>query len=74
MIALGGVLTGDLAHRLAWVLVHSLWQAPLIAAAMWVVLKLLPGRLAGVRYLTTVGALLLVVLAGSVTFIRSEKK
>ena len=65
---MGDVVIGEVAHRLAWVLVHSLWQAPSIAAMMWLVLKRLPGRLAEVRYLTALGSLLLVVLAGSATW------
>ncbi|MCL2645761.1 MAG: hypothetical protein FWD61_02005 [Phycisphaerales bacterium] len=49
-------------------LAHSLWQAVLIAGLLWVFLRLVPQRYVRVRYVATVGALLLILFAACATW------
>src|SRR5205814_647423 len=59
-----------LLERLGWVLVHSLWQAALVASCLIVVLRALARRSASSRYLACCAALLLTFLLPVVTFCR----
>ncbi|WP_165074727.1 M56 family metallopeptidase [Paludisphaera rhizosphaerae] len=63
MNAFATIIGGPIAFRLAWGLVHSLWQGALIAAALAAVLPFLRGR-PGARY--AAGWLALVALAATV--------
>jgi len=55
------------AHDLGRVLLHTLWQAPLAAAALWGALKTLPAARAQARCAAGVGAMLTVVIAAFFT-------
>ena len=55
------------AQDLGQVLLHTLWQAPLAAAALWLVLKTLPAARARLRSAAAGLALVAVVLAAVVT-------
>ena len=55
------------AHTLGRVLLHTLWQAPLVAAALWLALKALPAARARLRHGAAAAALAAVVIAAACT-------
>jgi beta-lactamase regulating signal transducer with metallopeptidase domain len=63
--------TGPLAQATGWALLHLLWQGALVAALLALALPLLAGRSANVRYAVSCAALLLLVVLGIATGIRS---
>src|SRR5438552_9332778 len=56
-----------LAHRVGWVLLHSLWQGALVAALFALLQFALRGRSANARYLAGCAALALLLAAPVVT-------
>ena len=52
-------------ESLGWTLIHFLWQASLIAALLWIALRLI--RPAGARYLLSAGALLAMLACAATT-------
>src|SRR5262245_9884188 len=63
--------TGPLAQAVGWALLHLVWQGALVAALPVVVLALLSGRSANLRYAVSCAALVLVVALGVATGVRS---
>jgi beta-lactamase regulating signal transducer with metallopeptidase domain len=66
--------TGPLAPALqavGWALLHLVWQGTAIAAVLALLLVLLPSRRADLRYAISCAALLLVVVVGVLTGLRS---
>jgi hypothetical protein len=57
----------DSCRLLIQTLGHSLWQAGVVAALCWLMLRSLPARKAGTRYAVTCGGLLIVVFASLLT-------
>jgi len=57
----------DSCRLLIQTLGHSLWQAGVVAALCWLMLRSLPARKAGTRYAVTCGGLLIVVFATLLT-------
>ncbi len=58
-------LSSPEAHRLALTLLHTLWQAAAIALLLrWAVLSWLPARACEARHAATLGAMVLVLVAG----------
>jgi beta-lactamase regulating signal transducer with metallopeptidase domain len=56
------------AQALAWTLIHSLWQSLFVAALIWVVLRILPSRIANIRYWIATGGMLLILVSSTLTF------
>lgn len=54
---------------LGWTFVHSLWQIALIGLFLFIILRLIPGRSAHMRYTISTMALWLVLVTAVVTFI-----
>ncbi len=52
-------ISENLLKALGWTLVHSIWQLILIAAILWIVLRLAHRAKPALKYATTVGALVL---------------
>lgn len=52
---------------LAWTLLHSLWQAAVAGALLWLVLRQMPARSASRRYTLSIAAMVMVVLGAMVT-------
>lgn len=59
----------NLLKALGWTLVHSVWQLILIAAILWILLKLTPKAKPSINYGLALGALALVVVVATLTFI-----
>src|SRR5437016_523861 len=59
---------GALCETLVWVLCHSLWQAALVAALVWLALRKLPARRANLRYTTALLGLAIVVVGSFLTW------
>jgi beta-lactamase regulating signal transducer with metallopeptidase domain len=57
-----------LLDRWFWVLVHSLWQASVVAVGLWLVLRTLPARSAERRYLIAVAAFVIAALCPLATW------
>jgi len=53
----------------AWTLIHSAWQAALVAGGLWVVLRLIPGSMTRARTASASAALALVLGLGFATWI-----
>jgi len=47
---------------------HTLWQSAIVAGLLWIVLRTLPARLAGIRYLAALLALVVTLLIGLATW------
>ncbi len=62
------LISEDLIYALGWTVLHSLWQAMLIALLMAGAMILLQKRPAKVRYLLANGSLLMVILLACFTF------
>ena len=58
-------------QAVGWALLHLVWQGAVIAAALALLLALLPSRSANVRYALACAALALVVVVGVLTGLRS---
>lgn len=58
----------ELTVRVFAVLAHSLWQAPLLALATWIMLRWLPAREADLRYGLCLAALTLTVMVSAGTW------
>jgi beta-lactamase regulating signal transducer with metallopeptidase domain len=54
---------------LGWTFVHSLWQIALIGFLLFILLRLIPGRSAHIRYTISTFSLWLIVALASITFI-----
>lgn len=54
-------------EALAWMLLHSLWQAGAIGAVLWVALRRMPSQRPELRYALSVAGLIAVVLCAVVT-------
>ncbi|HXS83402.1 MAG TPA: energy transducer TonB, partial [Methylomirabilota bacterium] len=68
--------TGPLAPALqavGWALLHLVWQGTAIAAALVLLLALLPSRSASLRYALSCGAMLLLVVVAALTGWRSYR-
>src|SRR5262245_38734854 len=63
--------TGPLAQAIGWALLHLVWQGALIAGLLALLLALLPGRSANLRYGVSCAALALLVVVGVLTGIRA---
>lgn len=59
----------NLLKALGWTLVHSVWQLILIAAILWILLKLTPKARPSINYGLALGALALILVVTSLTFI-----
>jgi len=55
-------------QKLVFALLHTLWQAPLVAAALYLLLRLIPAKRAELRYALCLGGLTAVVMGGLVTW------
>ena len=55
-------------EHLVITLLHTLWQATLVGLVLMVTLRLLPASRANARYVASLAALMLTVLAGVFTF------
>lgn len=62
-------LPGGTGAVFAWTLIHSVWQAALVAAGLWLVLRLVPGSMPRVRTAAASGALALVLGLGFATWL-----
>lgn len=60
---------GGAGSVLAWTLVHSVWQAALVAAVLWLVLKIVPGSMTRVRTTAASAALAVVLGLGIATWV-----
>jgi len=65
------LLGTPLAQAIGWALLHLLWQGMLVAAILAATLALLSRQSANARYLTSCGALVLLVALGAATAYRS---
>jgi beta-lactamase regulating signal transducer with metallopeptidase domain len=63
-----------LSVNLTLTLLHTLWQAALLAAVLYVFLRLVPARRASVRYVVSFCALLAVLLCALVTYNVLERR
>src|SRR5262245_9785700 len=61
-------LSGPISQDIALALAHSLWQGAGVALALAAALRAIPQRFAGVRYWTSCGALVAIVIASAATF------
>lgn len=68
------LLSGEIAHRLTMVFLHSFWQAGLVALILWLLLRCLSARQASMRYAISSSALLFVIVASLATWNLSEPK
>lgn len=66
-------IDSELTVRVFAVLVHSLWQAPLLALGTWVMLRWLPAREADLRYGLCLAALTLTVMASAGTWTLTDE-
>lgn len=62
-------ISESLLKALGWTLVHSVWQLILIAAILWIVLKLVDRSKPALKYGITVGALALSFVVAASTFL-----
>ncbi|MBE0535554.1 MAG: carboxypeptidase regulatory-like domain-containing protein [Phycisphaerae bacterium] len=62
------LISGPLAADLAKALLHTLWQAPAVAAALYLLLKTVVTRNADLRYNLAAAALALIVICPMLTF------
>src|SRR5688500_10720143 len=62
-------MQSDWVRALGWTFVHSLWQIAVIGLALFVILRLIPGRSAHVRYTISTMAIWLIVISALSTFI-----
>jgi beta-lactamase regulating signal transducer with metallopeptidase domain len=63
------LLQSEWMKALGWTFVHSLWQIALVGLLLFVILRLIPGRSAHVRYTISTMALWLVLVLALATFI-----
>lgn len=68
MTELNDLLTGPLAERIGWSLLHFAWQGVLVAAALAMALRALRGASAAARYLACCGAMALFAALPLITF------
>lgn len=62
-------MQSDGMKALGWTFVHSLWQIALIGFLLFVLLRLIPGRSAHIRYTISTFSLWMIVAMASITFI-----
>ena len=62
------VLTATWGERWVWTLLHSLWQDGVLTIGLWIVLRMLPARLADLRYSAALTAFTLAALAPLATW------
>jgi beta-lactamase regulating signal transducer with metallopeptidase domain len=65
---MNGMAMGGAGSVFAWTLVHSIWQAALVAGGLWLVLRLIPGSMTRTRTAAASAALALVLGLGLVTW------
>ncbi len=63
--------SGPLTQAIGWALLHLIWQGALIAACLAIVLRLLTGGSASLRYFVSCAALGLLVILGVASGVRS---
>ena len=68
MSSILNIFEHDVAIHLVTALLHTLWQGVLIAAALYAVLRFTPARRPIIRYLLSLTALVMIVVAGFVTW------
>jgi beta-lactamase regulating signal transducer with metallopeptidase domain len=61
-------LSADLAYRLGWALIHSLWLGTVVVPGLWVVLATLRRRSPQMRYVASACAMALLLVSTVVTF------
>jgi beta-lactamase regulating signal transducer with metallopeptidase domain len=61
-------LSGPAAGALVMTLVHTLWQGCIIAALLWALLRMISTQKESRRYAVSLGALIMLVLCGFLTF------
>ncbi|MGD8496062.1 MAG: M56 family metallopeptidase [Gemmatimonadales bacterium] len=66
---MSGMTMGGEGAVFAWTLVHSIWQAALVAGGLWLVLRLIPGSMTRTRTAAATGALALVLGFGLATWV-----
>ena len=62
------------AARIVSVLAHSLWQAPLLAMLVWLAIRRLPARRSNVRYVSSLVALVAVLMAAAGTWCMTRER
>ena len=60
----------ELIENLGWTLVHSVWEFALVAAGLWLILRLVRGEAANARYVISVCALALAVVLPIGTYLQ----
>jgi len=68
MINLQAAISSQALTSVAATLLHSLWQATVLAGLLWVALRLVPAKRVNLRYSLTLAAMLAVVIVALVTF------
>lgn len=64
----------DLVHTIGWALVHSVWQASLVAVVLAIALRIGRAWAASVRHLVACAALLVVVVSAAVTLLAASQR
>ena len=64
---LAEVMSAPTAHRIGWALVHLVWQGAVVAALLWLALRLLAGRRPQIRWATSCVALAVIAVLPVVT-------
>ena len=62
-------MQSDVVKALGWTFVHSLWQIAVIGLVLFIVLRLIPGRSAHMRYTISTLALWMIIISGISTFL-----
>src|SRR5580700_6864855 len=68
MSEMASLLAGWPWRNLVIAVIHTLWQGPIIAAMLWILLRSIPARYAQLRYLAALCALGAIVFVGMVTW------
>src|SRR3990170_5276773 len=62
-------MQSDWLKALGWTFVHSLWQIAVVGLLLFIILRLIPGRSAHMRYTIATLALWMIVIMGLSTFL-----
>jgi beta-lactamase regulating signal transducer with metallopeptidase domain len=73
ILMLASALLAPALQAVGWALLHLVWQGAAIAAALGLLLSVLPSRRANARYALSCAALALVVVAGVLTGVREYR-
>lgn len=65
---MNGFLSIEFSNHLVAALLHTLWQAAVVAGLLWIVLRALPAKRSHLRYVACTVALLAIVISFSVTW------